>query len=98
MDTVGNEAKSINEETSTASPRDLADVFNRRFPDFRCSVCGSQNFSLIDDPETGERSRLLLFKNEHALPSSYIATVSFACQTCGNVYSFVRNSLLATGT
>jgi hypothetical protein len=98
MDTVGNEAKPVSEETPAASPRELAEVFNRRFPDFRCSVCGSQNFSLIDDPETGERSRLLLFKNEHALPSSYIATVSFACQTCGNVYSFVRNSLLATGT
>jgi predicted nucleic-acid-binding Zn-ribbon protein len=98
MDTAGNETKSMNEEISAASPRELAEVFNRRFPDFKCSVCGSQNFSLIDDPETSERSRLLLFRDEHALPSSYIATVSFACQTCGNVYSFVRNSLLATGT
>ncbi len=77
------------------SGQEIATKFSSRFPQFRCAVCGTDEFGLVDKVDEGYVSQHTIYLHGSHLPAHVQSadTISMACQNCGHVYQFLLSIL-----
>ena len=74
--------------------QDIGAAFPVRFPDFRCSVCGTDDFFSLENIDRVRQDLVQYNKVIESFSPSNLEMVEIACAECGYVYRFVEFLLL----
>jgi hypothetical protein len=81
-----------NDESHTALGDALV-LLKQKLEGYCCSVCGNDQFALIERPLDQLRTNIHLFRGDDPLAKKHVELITIACLSCGHVEQFVERVL-----
>lgn len=72
----------------------IVGALNENLRAFRCTVCHSDQFAIIEQPDQDLRTNIHLFKGRDPVAKKQVELLTLACTNCGHVEQFVQKVLL----
>lgn len=71
----------------------IVGALNERLRAYRCPVCQSNQFALLEVPDENLRTNIHLFKGPDPIAKKHIELLTVACTNCGHLEQFVQKLL-----